>query len=416
MRFSRLTVVVRKSLIFVHRWMGVALSVLFLLWFASGVVMMYWDFPSVRAQDRLEHSPALDPASIRVSPEQAYASLDTPQSPAQVRLNIFDGRPVYRFRSGRSERIVYADTGAPQTSVDSAMALRIASAWTGQSAAAANVESIQEVDQWTVQGALRNLRPLSKYSWPNGEQVYVSGANGEVVQYTTSRSRFWAYLGAIPHWFYFTPLRKHQQEWSRFVIWTSGAGAVAALLGIAIGIWMYSPSKQYRYAGGATSIPYRGQKRWHAIFGLIFGIGAVSWAFSGMLSMDPFPIRASGAPRGERGADIARVLRGRLQLAAFQSKGPRELLLALGDRKVKELEFASIGQEPVYLATLARGDTRIVPVRSEPALELDASRVIASSGGPSIPRASPSYGCSTSTTPIISIAIASDPCPSCFSG
>src|SRR5262249_29505826 len=141
-------------------------------------------------------------------------------------------------------------------SVDSTMATRIASAWTGQPAAAATLESIQEIDQWTVQGTLRNLRPLWKYSWPNGEHVYVSGVTGEVVQYTTSRSRFWAYLGAIPHWFYFTPFRKHQPEWSRFVIWISGAGTIAAILGIAIGIWMYSPSKRYLLSGASRSLPY----------------------------------------------------------------------------------------------------------------------------------------------------------------
>ena len=37
----------KRSLIFVHRWIGVALSVIFLLWFASGIVMMYWSFPDV---------------------------------------------------------------------------------------------------------------------------------------------------------------------------------------------------------------------------------------------------------------------------------------------------------------------------------------------------------------------------------
>ena len=60
---------------------------------------------------------------------------------------------------------------------------------------------------------------------------------------------------------------------------------------------MYSPSKRYRNAGVATSIPYRGQKRWHMVLGLIFGLGAVTWAFSGMLSMDPFP-SPSGGPGG----------------------------------------------------------------------------------------------------------------------
>ena len=104
---------------------------------------------------------------------------------------------------------------------------RIASAWTGQPASAATVEPIEEVDQWTVQSRLRDVRPLWKYSWPNGEQVYVSEATGEVVQYTTTASRLGAYVGAIPHWLYFTPLRKHGPQWSRLVIWSSGIGTVS---------------------------------------------------------------------------------------------------------------------------------------------------------------------------------------------
>ena len=130
---------------------------------------------------------------------------------------------------------------------------------------------------------------MFKYSWPNGEQVYVSQSSGEVVQYTTTASRIGAYLGPIPHWFYFTPLRKNGPQWSRVVIWSSGIGTIAAIIGVVIGIWMYSPSRKYRYAGAPTSIPYRGQKRWHTVFGLIFGVATVTYAFSGMLSMDPFP-------------------------------------------------------------------------------------------------------------------------------
>ena len=348
--------------------MGVALSVLFLVWFVSGVVMMYWDFPSVSAEERLAHAAALDASRVRLSAAEALPAGSQP--PAQIRLNTFDGRPVYRFRTGRNERMVFADTGEAQGGVDTAMAARIASAWTGQAVAAAKFESIIDVDQWTVQGALRNLRPLWKFSWPNGEQVYVSGATGEVVQHTTAESRFWAYAGAIPHWFYFTPLRKHQPEWSRVVIWTSGAGTLAAALGIVIGLWMYSPSKRYRNGLAVTSIPYRGQKRWHMIFGLIFGAGAVTWAFSGMLSMDPFPAAARRSP------DIGAALRGRLQIAAFQPKSPRDALLQLANLSVKELELTSIAGEPVYVATLAGGETRIVPVHGEPAREVGAGRII----------------------------------------
>ena len=41
--------------------------------------------------------------------------------------------------------------------------------------------SVEEVDQWTVAGQLHNLRPMYKYTWPDGQQVYVNGVNGEVL-------------------------------------------------------------------------------------------------------------------------------------------------------------------------------------------------------------------------------------------
>src|SRR5215471_3367157 len=296
----RPSVVAKKSLIFLHRWLGVALCLLFLLWFPSGIVMMYWDYPSVRAEDRLERAPALDPGTIRLSPAEAYAKLEARQSPPQIRLNTFDGRPVYRFRAGRGERLIYADTGEEQMVASPEMIQRAASAWTGQPAANATVVQVDEVDQWTLQGGIRGLLPLWKYTWPGGQQAYVSGVSGEVVQYTTRSSRLWAYLGAIPHWLYFTPLRKNGPQWSQFVIWSSGIGTASALLGIAIGIWMLSASKRYRYSGVPTSIPYRGQKRWHTILGLVFGVAAATWAFSGMLSMDPFPTN-TGGPGGGSG-------------------------------------------------------------------------------------------------------------------
>src|SRR6266446_9808062 len=120
-----------RSAIFVHRWLGVALCVVFLIWFPSGIGMMYWDFPGVSAGDRLQRMPALDPSKVRLSPEQAYATIDSGPLPTPVRLNSFDGRPVYRFDD---EAIVYADTGEAQIDVSRALIRRVAAAWTGQPA------------------------------------------------------------------------------------------------------------------------------------------------------------------------------------------------------------------------------------------------------------------------------------------
>ena len=89
-----------RSLIFVHRWVGIALCLVFLLWFPSGIGMMYWTFPGVSAGDRLDHSPRLDPAKIMLSPTEAAEKLGMQANPTQVRLNSFDGRPVYRFGGG----------------------------------------------------------------------------------------------------------------------------------------------------------------------------------------------------------------------------------------------------------------------------------------------------------------------------
>jgi PepSY-associated transmembrane protein len=364
-----------KAAIFVHRWLGVALCVVFLIWFPSGIGMMYWDYPSVSSADRLEHSPSLDPSQIRLSPEEAYAKVAEGPVPTPVRLNSFNSRPVYRFGGG-PDAVVYADTGEEQVEVSPDLMLRVAAAWTGQPATAAQIQAIDEVDQWTVGGVYR-YAPLRKYSWADGQQVYVAEGSGEVVQYTTTGSRLGAYVGAIPHWLYFTPLRRHGQQWSQVVIWTSGIGTVASLLGMAIGLWMYSPSKRYRVAGAATSIPYRGQKRWHTVFGLIFGLGAVTWAFSGLLSMDPFPT-ATGGPGGRRGqgAAIPQALSGKVDVAQYSAKSPREALAEISSLQVKELELASFAGEPIYLATLAGGDTHVVPVRGAARATFDPEQII----------------------------------------
>jgi PepSY-associated transmembrane protein len=377
------TVFIKRSLIFVHRWLGIALCGVFLLWFPSGIGMMYWSFPDVSRDDRLERSPALDASKITLSPAEALKALGVDEAGA-IRLNTFDGRPVYRIGGFGGQSIVYADTGEEQLEVPMDMIHRAAAAWTGQRSESATVEEMTDVDQWTVQTRLRDLQPLYKFSFPDGQQVYISANSGEVEQYTTTGSRWGAYVGAIPHWLYFTPLRKHGAEWSKVVIWSSGIGTGAAILGIVVGVWMYSPSKRYRNAGAPTSIPYRGQKRWHTIFGLIFGVATATWAFSGMLSMDPFPRRTNrAAANGEqivRGvtADpdgIREALRGDLSLTAFERKPPTDALAQLAGLQVKELQLTSFMGAPGYLATLADGTTRIVPVDGEPITGFTPERI-----------------------------------------
>ena len=127
---------VKNVAVFSHRWMGVVFCSLFFLWFASGMVMMYCEYPMVSEASRLRHLQVLNSADIRLSPQDAYAQLQTDIPPSNVRIDMFDGRPVYRFDNGFEESMVYADDGQRLDTFTPEMTLRIASAWGGQSPAA----------------------------------------------------------------------------------------------------------------------------------------------------------------------------------------------------------------------------------------------------------------------------------------
>ncbi len=366
--------IVRKAAIFCHRWMGVAFCLLFGWWFLSGIFMMYWEYPGISAADRLERASALDAAKIRVSPSQAWAVAGNGQWPDRTTLEMFDGRPVYRFTLDRQSILVYADDGTRQGAFRDDQLLRIAAAWARQPATAARAEQIKQPDQWTIQ--IRRRLPLLKYSFGDGQQVYISKTTGEILQYTTTTKRLQAHLSAIPHWIYYTPLRVQQKLWTNVVIYASLLATIAALLGMVAGIWMYSPSRKYRFAGQPSSIPYTGQKRLHTILGLCFGVIACTWAFSGMLSMDPPFLANGGASVSDLASDIQDAL-GPIpfDLSACDAKSPPQALAQLGRTPVKQLELISFDGEPVYIAWSGPGETRIVPLRGEPKPEFDPNRI-----------------------------------------
>lgn len=358
----------------IHRWMGVAFCVLFLNWFLSGVVMMYYRFPRVDAEVRLSRAQTIDPGRIHITAERALRTIHASNAPSQIRLNVLDGRPVYRFSFGRRSALVFADDGRPLDAVPQEMALRIASAWTGFSASAASSRGlITRDDQWTVYSSVHPYGPFWKYIWPNGEEVYVSQTTGEVVQDTTRGSRFGAYVGAIPHWLYFTWLRSNGALWAQVVVWLSGAGTVMAVLGLIAGVWLYSPSKPYRFPEGPSSIPYVGPKRWHVVLGLVFGAVTCTWVFSGLLSMGPFSWLSDRYK-----PDLDRALRGgHVDISKFGAKDPQDAITeAASELKVKELEFASFGGETFYLITQTPQESRIIPMRGDSQKAFETERIL----------------------------------------
>ena len=163
-----------------------ALSVVLTLWFLSGIVMMHWGYPSLDREDYLRRTPPLD--ATKISPSVSETLTRAEQPPVALTLTSFDDRPVYY----EGAAMIYADDGSRQGAVDQAMMDRAATTWTGRPLNEATRTVVRDVDQWTLGDGMRSLMPLVKYSWSDGQQVYVDGNTADVVQYTTRASRLWA--------------------------------------------------------------------------------------------------------------------------------------------------------------------------------------------------------------------------------
>lgn len=271
----------RRYLYLGHRWLGIALAWLMLLWFVSGAVMLYVGYPKLTPAERLAHLPALALAEV-LPPEQVLAGL--PVRPTALRLSMQGEQAVYVARLGQESRVFDARTGLPLAPPDAERWHRVAAAW-APGLPVRMLGSVQE-DAWTHSRALDPHRPLQLFS-VGDDWLYLSGVTGEVVRDAPAFERRWGWLGAWLHWLY--PLRGGVAEvfWQDFVIYAALAATLLTLPGLWIGVgrWRRRP-----YANGCHT-PYREfWLRWHHLIGLWGGLLVLLWALSGLLSMNPWRI------------------------------------------------------------------------------------------------------------------------------
>ena len=208
------------------------------------------------------------------------------------------------------------------------------------------VTTVTEPDQWTV-GQSRQM-PLYHFAVddPARTQLYVSAWMGEVTMVTTRKTRTLAWLGTIPHWFYFAALRNNQPLWYQVVVWTSGLGVVLALLGLILGVTQYRWSRPRP----STGIPYSGWMRWHYVTGVVFGVFTLTWVFSGMLSMEPFGWATQPGLQLPRQAFTG----GQVELERFPAMEAAAWDRIMEGQAIKEIEFLRIHDEPYYSVRTAR--------------------------------------------------------------
>ncbi len=278
-----------KTLVFTHRYVGIVIGWLMLLWCLSGLVMLYVSYPELRGEERQAVLSTVDIGGCCKVPTTLYAA-DKPI--AALSVEMLAGKPVLHVQPDIGpSAMVDLRTGSRIETIAEDTVLAAARQFlpAGENATPALLGLIER-DQWTVYPRYDDYRPLYQVGLNDaaGTEVYVSSINGVVVQKTTRTQRFWNWLGAVPHWLYFTALRQNSALWSQVVIWCSLVGTFLTLFGLGLGIWQLRRKSDHRLHS-----PYRGWKYWHHVPGLLFGVLVLTWVFSGLMSMTPWGLLES---------------------------------------------------------------------------------------------------------------------------
>ncbi|MCG8581207.1 MAG: PepSY domain-containing protein [Bacteroidales bacterium] len=268
----------KKYLFLIHKWTGFVMSLLFVVWFISGFIMIYHSFPKPRPQSYFHGLSSFSGREIVTSPQ----SLTDKYPGSGVTLEILNGQPIYRF-TGRKPAIYNAYSLKRVQPLNETGCRSILES--NFSSAIEHIEVLNDFDQWIPWSYYKVYFPIYKYKLKDkaGTHVYVSSTKGQIVQETTRQSRLYAWLGAIPHWVYFKNLRLNVRLWSDVVIWLSAIGCFVCLSGIIIGFIRLKRRAHFMS-------PYKKETlRWHHLGGLIFGCFVFTFILSGLMSLTKIP-------------------------------------------------------------------------------------------------------------------------------
>lgn len=346
----------KRTLYLVHRWLGIVLCLFMAMWFFSGVVMMYVGYPKLTPAERLKALPVLDATRCCARLPDILAAAGRAGPPASARLTSVAGKPRVILSYGRAD-LVAVDAGAGQRIQGVSGADALASARAFMPGVSARYQALLEEDAWTHSKGLDAMRPLHRIQMddPPSTVLYVSARTGEVVRDASGTERAWNWVGAWIHWLY--PLRGGMVDryWVDIVVYTSLVATVLALLGMVVGVWRWRFSGRFR--SGSRS-PYREPwMRWHHLLGLVFGAMTVTFIFSGLMSMNPFKVLDSGAPRLEqRRAQADQWQPDRFALSAQQALARLER----AGFAPRELEWRVVQGRGYFLAWDGLGRSRLL--------------------------------------------------------
>jgi uncharacterized iron-regulated membrane protein len=352
----------KRWLYLVHRWFGVAMCILFAMWFSTGIVMMYVEYPELTEEERLAKLAPIDFNAVALSADEALAASGLGRDVATITLSAIGARPAYRLRTDTgAAAVVYADDGSRFQGHAPASALAAVqhSGFVAEGELATYDGTI-DVDQWTVSAVLDEHRPLHRVliGDERGTVVYVSDTTGQVVRDTYRTERLWNWLGSTLHWIYPYQLRRHVNVWTNLQIFLSLASIVSVATGAVVGLLRLRLRRPYR---GRDVSPYTGAAKWHHVLGLVSLLFLSTFTFSGLMSVTPWGLFDSASSEAEQ---VRRFMQGgEGETSAWTAVDRRAL--ARG-RAVKEAEWRRVaGLTHVVVSHAA--DDREVLIEGAPA-------------------------------------------------
>jgi hypothetical protein len=273
----------KQLIIRLHSLLGSLMSLMFVMWFLSGFVMIFAGFPHASKEKAFEHLEAItlnDLNTIKIPPLALLG---------QLVLEKRQGKVIYELRQARGKEKIYDAKSMTQIDTYSEEdVLNLARSFSGADILA--YEKRLDLDQWMPWSYCKPWLPIYKcdISDEAHTQLYISAVNGRVVQETTRKSRWAARLGAIPHWIYFKSIRMKTGFWLSFVYWISLLGVFASLSGLILGFIRLKRRKK-RANWSDLSIFKKFWHKWHHITGFVFGLFVFTFILSGLVSVAEMP-------------------------------------------------------------------------------------------------------------------------------
>lgn len=387
----------KRWLFEIHRWVGIALALFMLLWFFSGLLIVFAEPGTPSRAQQLANADSLLVEASWLSAGEAWQRSEAQRNAlvakknsggaedkavriagnkqaevagksdiVEARLVRQAGEPLWLIEDQNGQRFALSavDGNLHQTTVEHA--LQIAANWVNRNSgdadsAAVNFNFIETIAKPAILRNQEGLLPFHRIAVEDGagSELLISARTGEVVHASTciGRGMYWA--GNWVHLFRPLELTGWGESRANILMWTGFAAVIAALTGLIVGWLRWRPGwlGKKTYSQGRVH-PYRDVWfRWHFWGGLIGGTLALTWCLSGFLNGNPWQLFS---PANASKEELARYV-GNADGAATQAW---HALSVAPEAGVVELVWRRLGNDSIVFANTRAGARVATPTSS----------------------------------------------------